>query len=154
MNKIVFLDMDNTLALFQAKGESLPDYKKEGFFLNLPPIQENLSEVIDNLTRKAKIYILSASPHEQADREKREWVNKYLNLPQEQILICRIGQNKAQFLREKGIEVNQDTILVDDYKQNLADWVNAGGMALKKRYSNKQGPFPVVRDLEEIERFL
>ena len=41
------------------------------------------------------------------------------------------GENKSEQVRNMGYDLTK-TILVDDYCKNLSDWIEAGGLAIKK----------------------
>ena len=151
MKNNLYLDMDNTLALFQPKGAELPDYTTEGFFRKLAPLENNLDETIQNLTKKYNVYILSATPHNRADTDKREWIKEHLpSFNLSNALFCRVGENKAEVLKGLGHKV-QGSILVDDYKGNLVQWESVGGVAVKKRFSNKKGYKNIVKTIKELE---
>lgn len=56
-----------------------------------------------------------------------QWVKKYLpNLQEQNIVFCRIGENKAEIIKQKtGLDI-KGTCLLDDYTKNLIQWENAG----------------------------
>ena len=59
-------------------------------------------EVINELAKNNNLFIISASPNEQADKDKLKWISKYLpNICTSNITLCRLGENKAQIIREK-----------------------------------------------------
>ena len=95
----IFLDLDGTLARFNVKN-ALKRFQNEiGFFENLLPYK-NIGEV-DRLASKRNVYIISASPNIRCDLEKMFWVRKYLpSLPIENIVICRVGDNKAEIIKQ------------------------------------------------------
>lgn len=104
---------------------------KKVFLKNLLPYK-NISK-INEYAETAQIYIISASPNEKADQDKQAWIEKYLsNIPIENRLVCRIGVNKAEFLKSKGIEINSECYLLDDYTKNLTEWEAAGGIGIKR----------------------
>ncbi len=150
--KTMYLDMDNTLALFQPYGAELPNYKAPGFFRKLPTIEPKLDETLNKLSEKYTLFILSASPDSNADADKLSWVQQNLpNFPIENVLLCRIGENKAEFLNRLGHKV-KNSILVDDYGKNLAQWAFEGGIPVKKRYSLKKGYEHIVNTIKELEQ--
>ena len=109
--KKIFLDLDGTLAKFNVRN-ALERFDKEiGFFAKLGAYKgiENINE----LAKGGNIYIISASPNEQADNDKREWISKYLNnLPIENIVLCRIGENKAQvIMNQLGFKVDSQHLI-------------------------------------------
>lgn len=96
--KRLFLDMDGTIAKFNSKRNALARFDNEkGFFSSLKPFKyiELVNQmIIDN---NIEIYIISASPNEQADNDKMTWLKTYLpNLSIKNICFCRIGTNKSK----------------------------------------------------------
>ena len=63
----------------------------------------------------------------------------------EDIILVNKGENKADY-----IENIEKSILVDDYHQNIEDFYNAGGIAIKKTYSGKVRPIPQIESLVDI----
>lgn len=113
--------MDGVLAQFEQEPHALDRFASEkGFFKNLKPTY---------LTRKLRqkklvnTYILTASPNEQADMDKKLWVQAHLPQLQDRIVIVRNGQDKAQYAK--------GNILIDDYTENLKFWVGKGGLGIK-----------------------
>ena len=80
------------------------------------------------------MFIISASPNEQADKDKMVWIQKYLpNVSIDNITLCRIGQNKAQIIEEKySIKIDNNCYLLDDYTKNLNEWESFGGLGIKR----------------------
>ena len=131
MNKI-FLDMDGTLARFNVRNALERFENEKGFFANLLAYKgiENINEMVKN----GNIYIISASPNMYADMDKKIWLKKYIpNLKNENILLCRNGQNKAKFIENKlEIKIDKTCFLLDDYTKNLIEWEQAGGTGIKR----------------------
>lgn len=131
MNKI-FLDMDGTLARFNVRNALERFENERGFFANLLAYKgiENINEMVKN----GNVYIISASPNIYADIDKKQWIKKYIpNLKNENILLCRNGQNKAHFIENKlGIKIDKSCYLLDDYTKNLVEWEQAGGTGIKR----------------------
>lgn len=140
------LDMDDTLAHFNKEEKALERFSSEkSFFSNLKPTKLLLYIQIAIITKVIDInnvYIVSASPNEQADKDKQEWLDKYLKaLPKENITFTRLGQNKADHFMNKYHLDNKDLsnyILIDDYTKNLIEWQKLGGKVLKyiNEYNN------------------
>ena len=131
MKKIV-LDLDGTLARFNVRN-ALERFDKEvGFFANLLAYKN--IEIVNELAKTNQLYIISASPNEQADNDKMFWIDKYLpNVNVENITLCRLGQNKAQIIQDKyNIVINEECYLLDDYIKNLNEWENFGGKGIKR----------------------
>ena len=140
------LDMDDTLAHFNKEKNALERFATEkNFFSNLQPTQ--LTRYIktllqSNILKPEQVYIISASPNTQADKDKREWLDKHLQeIPKKNILFSRLGENKSDHfikaynLKQKDLE---NYILFDDYTKNLIDWKDKGGKVLKviNEYNN------------------
>ena len=86
------------------------------------------------MAKAGNVYIISASPNKQADVDKIEWICKYLpniNLLTN-VLICRCGDNKAEYLKSKGLTIDNESYLLDDYTKNLTEWESAGGVGIKR----------------------
>ena len=67
----LFLDLDGTLAKFNSKRNALKRFDNEiGFFANLKPYK--YIEFVNTLalSREVSVYIISATPNEQADKDK------------------------------------------------------------------------------------
>ena len=130
--KKIFLDLDGTLARFNVPNALQRFATEEFFFKNLLPYK-NIGE-IDKMALKGNVYIISASPNVKADIDKMEWVQKWLPcLPLQNIILCRIGMNKAEHIKSKlHIDINSDCILLDDYTKNLQEWETAGGVGIKR----------------------
>lgn len=131
MNKI-FLDLDGTLARFNVRNALKRFDNEVGFFANL--LAYKGIEVVNELATTNQIYIISASPNEQADKDKQFWLNKHLpNVRQENITLCRLGQNKAEIIQNKyNITLNEQCYLLDDYTKNLNEWESFGGIGIKR----------------------
>lgn len=131
MNKI-FLDLDGTLARFNVRNALKRFDNEVGFFANL--LAYKGIEVVNELATTNQIYIISASPNEQADKDKQLWLNKYLpNVRQENITLCRLGQNKAEIIQNKyNITIDEQCYLLDDYTKNLNEWESFGGIGIKR----------------------
>lgn len=132
MNKKVFLDLDGTLAKFNVRN-ALERFDKEvGFFTKLGAYKG--IEVVNELAKTNQLFIISASPNEQADKDKMVWIQKYLpNVSIDNITLCRIGQNKAQIIEEKySIKIDNNCYLLDDYTKNLNEWESFGGLGIKR----------------------
>lgn len=128
----IFLDLDGTIAKFNVKN-ALKRFDNEiGFFANLGAYKG--VDYVNALAKSGVIYIISASPNAQADADKMTWISKYLpNIPQENITLCRLGENKAKIIKEKySIEIDKNCYLLDDYTKNLTEWETVGGVGIKR----------------------
>lgn len=132
MNKKLFLDLDGTIAKFNVKNALKRFDNEKGFFAKLGAYVgiENVNE----LAKEGNVFVISASPNAQADADKMVWLSKYLpNIPQENITLCRVGENKAQIIENKyNINIDNNCLLLDDYTKNLTEWEQVGGVGIKR----------------------
>ena len=155
--KKIFLDLDGTLAKFNVPN-ALERFDKEiGFFSKLGAYKG--IETINELAKNNNLFVISASPNEQADKDKMIWIEKYLpNININNITICRIGENKAKIIQDKyNITINEQCYLLDDYTKNLIEWENFGGTGIKRLTtvadnSRKIWQGLVLKHLEELQR--
>lgn len=131
----LFLDLDGTLAKFNSKRNALERFdKEEGFFADLKPYK--YIEFVNELATRdnIEVFIISATPNEQADKDKMIWIKKYLNnVKDTNICFSRLGQNKAQVIKERlNITIDKDCVLLDDYSKNLFEWQNLNGIGIKR----------------------
>lgn len=131
----LFLDLDGTLAKFNSKRNALKRFDNEiGFFANLKPYKyiEFVNELANN--KNVNVYVISATPNDQADQDKLVWINKYLNnIPKANICFSRIGENKAKVIKDKlNITIDNNCLLLDDYTKNLIEWQNLNGIGIKR----------------------
>lgn len=157
--KKIFLDLDGTLAKFNVKNALNRFETEKGFFAKLGAYKG--IEVINEMAKAGNVYIISASPNAQADIDKIEWVCKYLpniNLLTN-VLICRCGENKAEYLKNKGLTIDNESYLLDDYTKNLVEWENAGGVGIKRitkvaDNSRKLWKGLKIKQLVELQNFI
>ena len=130
--KKIFLDLDGTLARFNVRNALKRFATEKDFFANLKAYK-NIEEV-NEMAKTGNVYIISASPNAQADIDKMKWIEKYLfNIPIANIIICRVGENKAEIIKSKlNIMIDETTVLLDDYTKNLTEWESAGGVGIKR----------------------
>ena len=154
--KKIFLDLDGTLAKFNVRNALNRFQTEKGFFANLKAYKgiENINE----LAKEGNVYIISASPNEQTDKDKATWIDLFLpNLPKSNICFCRLGKNKAKEIKKNlNIIINKECILLDDYTQNLVEWESVGGVGIKRLTSvadNKSGKWKglAIRNLRELK---
>lgn len=131
----LFLDLDGTLAKFNSKRNALKRFDNEaGFFANLKPYK--YIEFVNELATKENInvYVISATPNEQADKDKLVWIKKYLNqINDKNICFCRLNENKAKVIKDKlNITIDNNCLLLDDYTKNLIEWQNLNGIGIKR----------------------
>lgn len=146
----ILFDADNTLYRFSTYGqihEALSRMYTRGFFKALPIFEEG-PIVIETLQKMGVTCgIISTridSPY--CVPEKLESFHYYFPMiPEEHIHIVEPGVLKASI-----VEDVYNTLLVDDYKGQIINWYNAGGVAVKKTYSGKIRPVPQVSSLIEL----
>ena len=138
------LDMDDTIAHFNKEKKALERFSSEkSFFSNLKPTKLLLHIQIAITTKVIdinNIYIVSASPNEQADKDKLKWLYKHIpNINKDNILFTRLGQNKGNiFIDTYKINDLSKYTLIDDYTKNLVEWQKLGGNVIKyiNEYNN------------------
>lgn len=130
--KKIFLDLDGTLAKFNVRNALKRFDNEKGFFAKLGAYKN--IEKINEMAKAGNVYIISASPNEQADNDKMIWIKKYLpNVKVENIVLCRLGENKAKIIENKyNIKIDKNCILLDDYTKNLTEWEIVGGVGIKR----------------------
>lgn len=159
----LFLDMDGTIAKFNSKRNALERFdKEEGFFSSLKPFKN--IEIINNLIIEDNgidVFVISASPNEQADKDKLIWLETHLNnLSKENICFCRLNTNKAKAIKEQlNINIDNNCFLLDDYTKNLNEWTKANGIGIKRLTSladNSRGLWTglSIKDLKQIKYLL
>ena len=128
----LFLDLDGTLARFNVRNALKRFDNEKGFFANLKAYKH--IEVINTLALTNDVYIISASPNEQADNDKMIWLKKYLpNIKDSNITLCRIEENKGSIIETKyQMVINNNCYLLDDYTKNLIEWESLGGTGIKR----------------------
>lgn len=128
----LFLDLDGTLAQFNVRNALKRFDKEQGFFANLKAYK--YIELVNTLALEQDLFIISASPNEQADNDKMFWLDKHLpNIKKENITLCRIGENKGIILQNKyNITIDRTCYLLDDYTKNLVEWEQLGGTGVKR----------------------
>lgn len=130
--KKIFLDLDGTLAKFNVRNALKRFDNEKGFFAKLGAYKN--IEKINEMAKNGNVYIISASPNEQADNDKMVWIKKYLpNVKVENIVLCRLGENKAKIIENKyNIKIDKNCMLLDDYTKNLTEWETVGGVGIKR----------------------
>lgn len=155
----IFLDLDGTLAKFNVPNAMQRFDNEVGFFFRLKPYKG--IGIIDKMALKGNVYIISASPNLTADIDKMKWVKKYIpNLPYNNIVICRLGENKANAIKRKlNIDIDNECFLLDDYTKNLTEWEKAGGKGIKRittvsDNSTKKWQGLELKELEKLEEMM
>ena len=146
----VLFDADNTLYQFSTYGETHVATSKmytKYYFKNLR-IFEEAPNVILNLQRLGiRCGIITRcinSPF--CKTEKKESFEYYFPMiDAKDIYLLNEDEDKHSVIKDIS-----HTILVDDYYVNINDWYKHGGIAIKKSYSGKLRPVPVVTSLVDL----
>lgn len=154
--KRIFIDLDGTVARFNVRNALKRFDNEVGFFARLRAYKG--IDKVNELAKGGNVYIISASPNDQADRDKMEWIQKHLNnVPMDNITLCRIGENKARVIESKyNLTIDKDCLLLDDYTKNLTEWESNGGKGIKRitsvaDNSRKLWKGVELKDLNKIE---
>lgn len=146
----LLFDADNTLYKFSTYNQesyALREMHTKGFYKNLSIFPE-APIVIENL-QKLGIHcgICTGSIDSPWCRpEKMESYHYYFPMIDENdIFILEPEQTKTSVVKDI-----EHTILVDDYYGNINSWFEAGGVAIKKSYSGKTRPVPVITSFIDL----
>lgn len=136
----LYVDMDGTLYRFHddildEEGQvQIEKMYEVDFFLKLKPF-ENLVDTINRLheNNNVEIYFLSAVSDEYIEEDKKAVLRRdFPWVDVDHMLFPYCGCNKAEFVelfQERELE-NTD-ILLDDYNQNLEQWLDHNGTSIK-----------------------
>jgi len=146
----IFFDMDNTLCLFSVYGkeqESLIKMYSQGFYRNLQCFSE-APYVVETLQKIGfHIKILSAcieTPF--VKKEKYDWIKYHFpTIQDEDIILVPANTPKSTYITDI-----EHSILVDDFGVNIQDVYDAGGIGIKKSYSQKERDVLQIHNLIEI----
>lgn len=147
----IYCDMDGVLADFSREKRAIERYKTEkGFFKNLKPIRENVRALKRMIKKGFQIKILSTSPNVFADIDKKEWLKKYLPMISEKDMIfSRPTMEKVEYIPTEQVS---KSILIDDYRKNIVEWLKQGGKAFKvdKKHDKKLPKYLQVKNIKEL----
>lgn len=148
--RVIYFDQDNTLMRFSTYSktdQAVEMSYTKGFFKNLPVFPE-APDVISALQRMGiRCKILSSLTNSPFCNDEKMESSRY-HFPMihdEDIILVPYGENKVDWVNDV-----EHSILVDDYHKNINDWYHRGGVAIKKSYSGKPRPVPVVCNLIEL----
>lgn len=148
-NMIVYFDMDGVLAKYNRSGyvsidgKTPPYLMKDGhYFFNLEPDEKAIA-ILQKLNEVCSVKILTAvskkgSIYLEHVRDKIAWINKYcpfIDIKTQFISTATDKGNLAKSICDydslglSSFSINH--ILIDDYNNNLNNWVYHGGTALK-----------------------
>ena len=146
----ILFDADNTLyhySTYKRVEESKREMYYKGFYHNLPVYPE-APVVVENLQRFGlTVGILSATIDSPFCRPEKlaSFAYHFPTISPDNIFLCEQGIDKSTVVGDV-----RHTILVDDYHGNINQWYQAGGVAIKKSYSGKKRPVPVVTSLVDL----
>ncbi len=121
----IYVDMDGVLAKWNTEA-TLKDTQQKGYFAAREPEQKMVAFV--NTLRKlgVNVCILSAVyTNGYAAQEKNEWLDRVFDEKLDRIFVP-YGDNKADY-----IAAGSESILIDDYSENLRQWESAGSNGIK-----------------------
>lgn len=127
----LYIDMDGVLARFEEEHNALERFVSEhDFFEKLAPtsMTKQLMKELEQpsnlkVMEELDIFILTSSPHKEADTSKKNWIKRYLPILKDRVITVRSGEEKARFA--------SNGLLLDDYTDNLKHWTDKGGKAIK-----------------------
>lgn len=142
--KKFFFDMDGVLAEYR-ENCTVQDMQKKGYFRTLAP-EENMLGALSMLLENGEKLGISVcvltkvypSEFRYSVREKQEWRDEFMPdlFDSEFIMVNGETEEKSDAIKAMlGAGINGDYFLIDDYNANLAEWIDAGGTAVK--YVNK-----------------
>lgn len=123
----IFFDLDGVLAAWQDVPQEL--VARKGYFSGIP-VQENVVAAFRLLGRLPDIELYTLShvfQDSHSESDKKTWVARHLNLPEERQIYCPCGSRKESALEKIG-GIRPSDVLIDDYTANLRCW---GGIPIK-----------------------
>ena len=138
--KKFFFDMDGVLAEYK-EGCGEEDLAKKGYFRNLRP-EQNMIDALNMLLESGEELGISVcvltkvypSKFQYSVREKMEWRSEFLSelFDSEFVMVNGEEEEKSEAVSAMlGAGISEDYFLIDDYNSNLAEWMEAGGTAVK-----------------------
>lgn len=131
--KYVFVDMDGTIAEWGYPDGRISGKYKFGDYIDKQPINDVIAEIYNKYSNSEEyiILVISAIPNTQASIEKDAWLNRYFNIPYENRIYIRVGEDKVDiinfYLRQVlRTEPAGNAILIDDRKDWLTKAMDMG----------------------------
>ena len=121
----IYIDMDGVLAKWNSSA-SIEDTHKRGYFAEREPETKLVSLVNKLRTLGKHVCVLSAVyQNGYAAKEKSDWLDKVFDKALDRIFVP-YGHNKSDYIAS-----NNDSVLIDDYSENLRQWEQSGSVAVK-----------------------
>lgn len=147
--RTILFDADNTLYMFSYHGadkQTALFCHNKGFFKNLPVFQEAPSVVVNLQRFGLRVGICSTyQPGYSKDEKLQSFRYHFPTVFDSDITLVPQGNSKVDY-----IEDIKHTILVDDYHGNINEMYAAGGLGVKKAFSDKRRPVPTIQNLIDI----
>ena len=135
MNKILFVDMDGTIARFYEMKNYLDRMYEPGCFISLNPYVEMvkaIARIIENHEIRVIFHTAYPDGNPSAADEKLEWIKKVFKLEKFEYIIVKTPSNKAlEAEKYLGRQLTKADFLIDDYTVNLRNWEKFGGSGIK-----------------------
>ena len=151
----IYFDMDGVLANFDkdvkkmSHLDEVPWINIPKFFRNLQPIG-NPNKTIQLLQDLGyKVFILTkVEQRDKMDRveDKVNWCKEHLPCIKMENIICVPGHlSKVDYIKSE----MENSVLIDDYKGNLKEWKDLGGIAIKfgNKWKKEREYFQIVEDI-------
>lgn len=159
----LFFDMDGVLADFDgATNGVIETMFEEGFFRTLRPMEEDLNSIMGQLLEEGyTIKILSKACVNKDDNrflgqqwDKIDWCAKYIPcIDSDDIIIQGADEKKGDILNayKRVYGDKRYFFLIDDYKPNLLNWAENGGICIKRGKRIKDSrTFSQITSLKEL----